>query len=78
MNKTRVVNVEPFHAEVKINDSGFSIWFFTSTKNDSNNRIIYKVHFRAFWLRLLAGLLWKVQKHRASEAAKDAKVLRDE
>lgn len=77
--KTRVTNIEPFHAELKIGQDGnFSIWFFSSAKSDFNKRHVYKVHLKSYWLRFIASMLWKVQKHKLNEAALDAKALHDE
>lgn len=67
-NKDRVVNIKPFHCELKINSfDGFELWFYSNIGDDYTRRTITKIHLEQWWLRFLAEMLWKVIGKRQSE-----------
>lgn len=66
-NKNRVTNVNPYHVDIKIHSEGFSIWFYDTFNDDYSRRKIFKIHFKDWWLKVIANLLWKVVKQRRND-----------
>lgn len=75
--KDTVINIRPFHAELKnVRLESFEIWFYDRVGDDYQRRKIVKVHFRFYWLRFLSSMLWKVQKNTQKIADEQARELR--
>jgi hypothetical protein len=68
----RVVNLSPFHSEVKATSSGFDWTFFGSTANGNRHRIV--LHCEFWWVGFIARDMWKVvaSRKRDIEAAEKA------
>lgn len=76
--KDVVINIEPFHAEVKTyRDGRFELWFYSRVRNDHTRKKIVKIKFKGWWLNFVASMLWKVQKKSQEVADEQAKALRN-
>ena len=66
-NRDRVTNVTPFDVQVKVNQAGFELWFYTAIGNDCTRKHIVKIKLEQWWLKHIAECLWTVIKKRRSE-----------
>lgn len=62
--KDVVININPFHCEIKTHRVGFSLWFYGNVGDDYRRRKIVKVHFDDWWCKYIAGMLWKLIQRR--------------
>ena len=77
-NKDIVINIEPFHSELKTNSDGsFELWFYSKVGGDYTRKKIVKLKFKGWWLGYIASMLWKVQKKSQEVADEQAKALRN-
>lgn len=76
-NKDVVINIDPFHAEVKTyRDGRFELWFYSRVGNDHTRKKIVKIKLEGWWVRHIAWMLWKVQKLSQEVANDQAKALK--
>ena len=67
--KDLIINISPFHCEVKVNSEGFALWFYDNIGNDFSRRKIVKIHLKNWWLKVIANMMWKVIKQRREDVA---------
>ena len=71
MKKTKkrdlVINIKPYHAEVRTHEKGFVWSFHAPINNKYDRKKIINIHFELWWLNYLAKDLKKVIKSEQEE-----------